>query len=132
MNITITNRGAVAVPFSSSNGNGFAVALEPGEPFTVADDSIVVASAGDNPTFREELEQAAKAVYEMLVGLITFWRSHNVDDDTPAIVLVQIDNDGDNALRVILGSNVNDVEVGPGAIYVAEAPEYVEIRELGV
>lgn len=127
MNITLTNLGATAVPYSSSKGAGFAMQLEPNEPATTNSAEITVSSVGDNPTFREELKEA----FDTLVELIQFWRDRQVAEP-PHIVRVRIVNHGPNALRVLLGSNTNEVQVEDGESYEASAEEYVEIRELGV
>lgn len=127
MNITLTNLGETTVPYSSSKGAGFALLLEPNQPTTTNSEEITVSSVGDNPTFREELQEALEALLE----LIQFWRERQAKEP-PHIVRVQIVNHGPNALRVLLGSNVNEVQVEAGTTYEASAEEYVEIRELGV
>jgi hypothetical protein len=131
MNVTVTNLGTVAVPFSSTNDKGFAQMLEPQQPYTLESEAIVVASVGDNPSFREEVEEALQTLLESITALVLFWRRKQPDAD-PIRVRVTIENHGANGLRVLLGSNVNEVQVSPGSTYIADAPEYVEIRELGV
>jgi hypothetical protein len=131
MHITVTNLGTIAVPFSSTQDKGFVYDLQPGEPSTVDSAAVTVASVGDNPTFREEVEEALETLLENIASLVLFWRRKQPDAD-PVPVSVSIWNQGDNALRVLLGSNVNEVQVEPGATYEANAPEYLEIRELGV
>ena len=128
MNLTLTNLDTAAVPFASSKGRpAFVAQLEPNVPFTKDAPTIVVASIGDNPTFREELKEA----FDALVDLIKFWRDRKAAEP-PHTVHVRIENHGPNALRVLLGSNTNEVQVEVGATYEATAEEYVEIRELGV
>jgi hypothetical protein len=131
MHITVTNTGTVAVPFYSTDDKGFAVDLEPNEPYTIDTEAVTVASVGDNPSFREEVEEALEDLLDAIASLVMFWRRKQPDAD-PAPVSVSIWNQGTNGLRVLLGSNVNEVQVEPGATYTAKAPEYVEIRELGV
>lgn len=134
MQVTLTNLGAVAVPFSSSQDKGFSTLLEPDEPLEFDSEATTVANVGDNPDFVEELTEGVKAFVEGLAKLVTFWRDHARASDAlgAAEVRVQIENRGTNGLRVLLGSNVNEVTVPPGEAFEATAAEYVEIRELGV
>ena len=131
MNVTFTNLGTVPVPVYSTQGKGFAYDLDPGEGYTIDSEAVTVASVGDNPTFREEVSDALEYLLESIAALVMFWKRKQPDAD-PAKVSVAIHNQGTNALRVLLGSNVNEVQVEPGDTYAANAPEYVECRELGV
>ena len=131
MHATITNLGTVPVPLYSTQDKGFAYDLDPGEGYTIHSEAVTVASAGDNPTFREEVRDAIEDLLEAIAALVMFWKRKQPDAD-PAQVSVSIYNEGTNGLRVLLGSNVNEVQVAPGETYAANAPEYVEIRELGV
>lgn len=131
MNVTFTNLGTASVPVYSTQGKGFAYDLDPGEGYIIDSDTVTVASVGDNPTFREEVEDALETIVEAIAALVMFWKRKQPDAD-PAQVSVSIYNEGANALRVLLGSNVSEVQVNPGETYAANAPEYVEIRELGV
>lgn len=134
MHITLTNLGDIAVPFSSTQDKGFATLIAPDEHHALDSADVTVASVGDNPTASEEFVEGIKNLFEELGNLITFWRDHSKDagSEPPLIVTVQIENRGVNALRVLLGSNINEVEVGAGETYTATAAEWVEIRELGV
>ena len=135
MNVTITNLGPVAVPFASTDHEGFVQSIEPNEAATTNDPEVVIASVGDNPTLREEFDEGREELRDGLVKLVTLWREHRPEgfsDDADPVVKVSIFNRGQNALRVLLGSNTNEWEVRPGQTFVAEAPGYVEIRELGV
>ena len=58
MHATITNLGTVPVPLYSTQDKGFAYDLDPGEGYTIHSEAVTVASVGDNPTFREEVEEA--------------------------------------------------------------------------
>ncbi|HXD04440.1 MAG TPA: hypothetical protein VN680_00195 [Burkholderiaceae bacterium] len=131
MNITVTNLGTVAVPFFSTQDKGFVVPIEPNQSHTLNSTAVTVTSVGDNPTFREEVEEALETLVEAIASFVMFWKRKQPDED-PVIVRVMIQNHGTNGLRVLLGSNVNEVQVEPGVTYEANAPEFVEIRELGV
>lgn len=134
MNVILVNLGSVAVPVSSSQDKGWATMLDPNEPFILNSPAVTVASVGDNPSFSEELTEGVQNIIEQLGKLVTFWRDHTEQqiEGSPGTVLVQIENRGPNALRVLLGINTNEVTVNAGTTYEAEAPGYVEIRELGV
>ena len=126
MNVTFTNKGTLSVPLSCSQDKGFAVLLDPGLPYTVNLDTATVVNVGDNPSFLEELAESVKD----LIDLILKWRERTVEDGD--MVQVSIDNHGPNALRVLLGSNVEEYTVSPSTTYEATAEGYVEVRELGV
>lgn len=136
MNVTLTNLGSLAVPYSSSQDKGFAALLEPSVPVTLSSEDVTVLNVGDNPSALEELTEGVQHIIEQLGKLLTFWRDHaeTVEHDGQATrpVSVKIENHGTNALRVLLGINTEEVQVGAGEAVVAEAPGYVEIRELGV
>lgn len=131
MNVTFTNLGTVSVPVYSTQDKGFAYDLDPGEGYTIDSEAVTVASVGDNPTFREEVEDALETIVEAIAALVLFWKRKQPDAD-PVPVSVSILNHGPNALRVLLGSNVNEAQVEAGETYAANGPEYVEVRELGV
>jgi hypothetical protein len=133
MNVTMTNLGAVAVPFSSSQDRGWAALLEPSEPYQLDSAAVTVASVGDNPTASEEFTEGLQNFFQKLGEMLTFWRDHSQQlFDGPEQVNVEIVNHGPNGLRVLLGANTNEVEVGSGMTFVAQAAEWVELRELGV
>ena len=133
MQIVVTNLGALAVPFSSTQDKGFAFLLDPEGTHTVDMPSLTVANVGHNPSAGEELVEGVKNLLEELGKLVTFWRDHSKDaGEDPPMVNVQIDNDGANGLRILLGSNTNEVTLPPGESFTATAAGYVEIRELGV
>lgn len=119
------------MPLYSTQNKGFAYDLDPGEGYTIDSEAVTVASVGDNPTFREEVEEALETIVEAIAALVMFWKRKQPDAD-PALVNVLILNEGTSALRVLLGSNVAEVQVEPGVTYEANAPEYLELRELGV
>jgi hypothetical protein len=127
MNITLTNLDDVAVPFSTQQDKGFSMTLEPGEPKQFNETQVTVASVGDNPTWREEIEQGFKALF----ALLAVWHQRK-GIAPPHRVVVEIENHGPNALRILLGSNVDEVQLAADDSYTAAGPEYIEIRELGV
>ena len=127
MNVTFTNKGTLAVPLSCSQDKGFAVLLDPGMPYTVNLATATVVNVGDNPTFLEELSESIKD----LIDIVLKWREKKAEDGNDSVG-VAIENHGPNALRVLLGSNVDEVTVSPGTTYDAYANGYVEVRELGV
>jgi len=133
MNVTLINLGSVAVPFSSSQDKGFVASLEPSEPFIFNSEIITVANVGDNPSATEEFTTGLKHFLEKLTELITFWKdSAKATPLETSGIVVNIENHGPNGLRVLLGSNINEVTIPALGNYAASAAEYVEIRELGV
>ena len=134
MHVVLTNLGAVAVPFSSAQDKGFVQMLEPGQPVTLDSPAVTIANVGDNPSAMEEFTAGMKNLIDKIGELILFWREKNekAGAEAPHQVQVSIENKGPNALRVLLGSNMNEMNISAGVTYTATATEYVEIRELGV
>jgi hypothetical protein len=134
MQVIITNLSSVAVPFSSSDDKGFAVLLEPNQSHTLDSEAVTVANIGDNPSFGEELADSFKGLVDVLVRFITFWKDNatRTGASDKAQIHVNLSNHGSNGLRVLLGSNTNEVTVQPGASQDLNSEEYIEIRELGV
>lgn len=122
------------MPIGSTKKPEFLDPLNPGEPFSVGGESYTVVSVGDNPTFREELTEAFENIVKAFARIVTFWREHegNLDETQEVIVRVKIENKGPNDLRVILGNNLNDEVLPSGQSSEFVAPEYIEVRELGV
>lgn len=106
MRLTITNTGPIAVPVSSG---GWADALPPGEPVTVDEDSVAI--VGLKPDVRQQFEQAFSVMSDTARALLQAWKTRAAPDmpthDTE-VFSVSLTNDGDNAVRVILGDGVTD------------------------
>lgn len=134
MHVTLTNLGTEDVPVTSSQGNGYAAMLHPGHPHTVSDADVTVLTVGDNPTFAEDLREALESVAALARRLIAFWKEHTPKDADAGkpIVRVRIVAGESNSLRVTGDDRNADTEVTPGALYDAQAVNYVEIRQLGV
>jgi hypothetical protein len=103
-------------------------------PYTLDSPDVTVLNIGDNPSALEEFSDGLKAFIDGVAKLVTFWRDHTEqqDDGGEPQVYAEIKNAGANGLRVLLGSNVEEVHVGAGGTADVTAPGYVEIRELGV
>ena len=129
MHIVVTNLSTLAVPFSSDQDKGFVTLLEPSVPYSFDSAAVTVANVGDNPDFLEELTES----FQKLVGYLKFWKakSNETYGGVPEIS-VKLENKGTNGLRVLLGSNVEEVTVQPGTSTDLSSPGYIEIRELGV
>jgi len=134
MHVVVTNLSTLAVPFSSDQGKGFATLLNPGVPHTLDSADVTVANVGDNPDFVEELKDSVSGLLESLGKLLTFWKDHasTSGEDAGPEVHVSLENRGINGLRVLLGSNVNELTVQPGTTHELTSVGYIEIRELGV
>ena len=132
MNLTLTNNGADALPIFAPKG-GWVDALEPGVPLGVNDDQMVLI-IGDKPDVREQLEQAANVLSEVARRAIEAYQNRTKPDTSTAplaIVRVQIENLGANAVRVLLGNGTDDFAVAPGDTETCVAAGYLELRELG-
>lgn len=153
MNLTITNTGANAETVAGIDspsvtlggtgrtglaGNRGSVAwtqiLEPGVPFeSNSEQSIVI--IGDKPSVREQIEQGlatAGAALRELYDAIRERRKPQISGEPLPKISVTLTNHGENAIRVILGDGVTDVQVAPGTTSELEAPGYLELRELGL
>lgn len=136
MNVTLQNLGLVPVPVSCTQVPTLLAMLEPGAALVVNHEDNTVVNVGDNPTFWEEFNEGLQGLLQALKGIlekIARRREEEGDDlnEHPTIV-VEIGNHGPNALRVLLGSNLDEVQIDAGKSLVATGPRYVEIRELGV
>lgn len=132
MQVTLTNLGTEEVPVTSSQGDGFAALLQPGVAFTVDDDQLTVLTVGDNPSFMEDFKDAMEGIADTIVAIIKFWEERpapKAGEDPFVRVRVVA---GDNSIRVTSDDRNNDYEVVPGSTYDASAPNYVELRQLGV
>jgi len=94
---------------------------------------IATVDVGPNPSFIDDLKAAVASAAEALATIIR--RLINAveapaSDDTP-MVSIEIANQWDRGLRVLQGSNYNEVQIAPGATGTAEG-KYVEIRQLGI
>lgn len=136
MEAIFTNLGDTPIPIGSTQKPGFLDPLNPDEPFTVGGSGYTVVTVGDNPSFKEELKEAFANIAAVLERILFFWREREgrTDDgeELELIVRVRIENKGPTDLRVILGNNVNDEVLPSGQTRDFIAPEYIEIRELGV
>lgn len=134
MKATITNMGTVAVPLTSTQGTGLAVALEPGVSFILDDDGVTVATVGDNPSFVEDLKEALGNLYDLAVKLITFWKEHPQPHEggMHPVVSVRILAHEGNAIRVTGDDKNLDKEIVPGSTQDVTMKDYIELRQLGV
>jgi len=136
MDAIFTNLGDAPIPLGSTKSGGFLDPINPDEPYTVTGAGYTVVTAGDNPSFREELAEAFKNILAVFERIITFWREHEGKDfrgdPVDVVVRLRIHNRGPNDLRVILGNNTNDTVLVAGNTADFSAPDYIEVRELGV
>jgi len=141
MNVTLINMTTVEVPLSCTQGDGFAVQLDPGAAYAIDDDRVTVVTVGENASLREDVTDFLDDVRDALLRLVTFWRAHAPKAEPmtsgahPApVVKVMIDNSrGVRGLRVLQGDDrTNDFEIGPREKAEATGLDYVELRELGV
>lgn len=133
MNLTLTNNGPWAVPVISTDDDGYAESLEPNYPLQVDNDDVLVLIVGNKPSVTEQIQQAADTIADFVKDIVTAWQENNnkATSSDEASVKVAIKNDGENAVRCILGDGVTDTTIEPGATYDATAWGYVELRELG-
>lgn len=136
MRLTITNKAAAPVPVMSNDGGGWVQAAEPGAPLDIDRDDSDVIIVGDKPSVTEQIQQGLQVLAKTVKALVAAWRKHHekqtASPEAVALpVSVDFQNRGANPVRAILGDGVTDVNILPGALYHAEAPGYVELRELG-
>ena len=136
MEAIFTNLGDAPIPIGSTRAQGFLDPLNPDEPYSVSGSDFTVVTVGDNPSFKEELKDAFHNIYKVFERIVLFWREHSrAESETHSLDLVvniKIQNKGPNDLRVILGHNGNDTVLVSGGTADYLAPEYIEVRELGV
>lgn len=134
MEAVFINLGDAPIPIGSTRAQGFLDPLNPDEPYSVSGEGFTVVTVGDNPSFKDELKQAFQNIYAVFERIVTFWRNHQKQKSASldVFVRVRIENKGPNDLRVILGNNANDAVLTAGSSGDFVAPEYIEIRELGV
>lgn len=132
MNLTLTNNQNHPVPIMSTQGNGFATALPPSEPYTF-DREDTVAVIGNKPDTGEQIAQGFATLAATVRTLIAAWQGQNAATTASegAAVNVTIENNGEKSVRVILGDGLTDATVAGGARYDATAWGYIELRELG-
>ena len=133
MKLTLTNNQNHAVPIMSAEDKGFADELPPSEAYNF-DGPTTVLIIGNKPSVTEQIEQGLKTIAATVKKLLTAWMAKNNSLALPegAAVNVTIINNGEKAVRVILGDGTTDATVaGQGERYEATAWGYVELRELG-
>jgi hypothetical protein len=147
MKLVLTNTGSTAIPvIEPTPGNvirgragreereGWIEILQPNQPLTV-DEGTSVLVIGDKPSVREQFERAYVVLTESAQALLQAYHNRTRPDmptDDTQTVNVTIQNNGQNAVRVILGDGVTDVTVAAGAVQDASAKGYLELRELGL
>lgn len=133
MKLVLTNVGGYPTTFVSGEASYI---LNVNEPLTVEDEDQT-AIIGDKPNIREQLQQAKEALQDVGKRIIdTIFRRRETKerfdpDGAPDAVQVVIQNNGQNAIRAILGDGQTEVQVEAGFSYRATAPGYIELRELG-
>jgi hypothetical protein len=135
MNVILTNLGPVPLPIGSHQDKGWVNAIEPAQPYPVAGEGITVVTVGDSPTLRDGLAEFFDDLTDLLKKLVTFWHDRHdapKNNEGDLVVSLRIQNNGPNAVRVILGDPTNDVQIEAGATADYSAPLFIEVRELGV
>jgi hypothetical protein len=133
MKLTLTNNQNHAVPLMSDQGDGFAVELPPSEAYEF-DGPYTVAVIGNKPSVTEQIKTGVAVIAETVKRIVAAWQGHNnsTTSHEGAAVNVTIINNGEKAIRVVLGDGTKDATVpGQGERYEATAWGYVELRELG-
>lgn len=130
MDFTLTNNLGDSVPVMASDAS-WATELESNEPTTFVQPATQVVIIGYKPDVAEQIKQGLSTVHAVVKALITAAQARSLK--TPALdnLSVTIDNDGEKAIRVILGDGVTDYQVEPGESFEADAKGYIELRELG-
>lgn len=133
MKATITNLGAVPIPLTSSDGAGLAAQIEPGGRFVLDDKEILVVTAGDNPSFKQDLTTAIGNLYKVALTIIMFWRAHPQPAGAQQVPVVSIGIVAHplNGIRVTSDDKNLDYDIPPGGSYDATRNNYIELRELG-
>lgn len=137
MNVTLVNMTTIEVPVTCTQDAGaFMEHLDPGVAYDIDDSRCTVVTVGDNRTLRDDLAKFAETVLDAFVRLVTFWREHapksGTERDAPIVVKVNITNRGPLGVRVLQGDDRSlDFDVPPGVVSLAQAEEFIEIRELG-
>jgi hypothetical protein len=133
MKLLLTNTSEIPVPIMSRDEGGWAETLEPGEPTLIEKLESDVWLIGDKPDMLDAIRDLAGALFTAVSKMLSFWRDrqHDLDADERGLVSVTIDNQGPNAVRVVLGDPTNETHVNPGEIIDGSAKDYIEIREMG-
>lgn len=135
MNLTLTNKTATPVTVASPDEEGWVDVLHPEVGYEVNRPATTVIIIGDKPDFREQLAQAKdvlSAVARKLVAAITGSDTATPLAATAEAVSVDVQNNGENDVRVILGDGVSDITVAHAAMQNCAAKGYLELRELGM
>lgn len=134
MNLILTNEASHSVPIMSADGDGWADVLEPNTPYSLGrDDETQVVIIGNKLSVTEQITQGLKTAARTLKTIIEAWQNRNnqLGSAADSNIRVAIKNDGEKAVRVILGDGINDLTVAAGEEVHATAWGYLELRELG-
>jgi hypothetical protein len=146
MNVTLKNLGDCALPVTFAGrtillGDNIApwvkeLSASCDEPLKIDDPQAWVVSIGENPSFVEEFKSGLAEFLDVFHKLVHAWHTRSRPDkpgSTHALMVgVELTNHGPNPLRVLLGSNLNEVHVAVGDCIPLSSVQYIEMRELGV
>jgi hypothetical protein len=130
MNIVLTNQMTYPVPVMTKDDGGWCQTAEPGVPLTESGDAHVII-VGNKPDVSEQILEGLHTALDVLKAFIHLQKPKAAGEPVPSLSFM-IGNNGPNPIRVILGDGQTDAEVAPGVTYIAHAPGYIEIRELGL
>jgi|SRR5579864_911339 len=134
MHIQITNAGQIAVPLTSTQGDGLAAEIEPNDHLVIEDEAITEATFGDHPGLLDEFEHRhAGKLFDTIRAFLSQYRSRQASQrgiPDGADVLCTIENFGPQALTVGAG-DADDYEIESGETYTAQGTGRLHIRELG-
>jgi hypothetical protein len=131
VNITLTNKGALAVPVASIDEGGWAEELQADETMSLDRPATDVIIVGEKAGFFESMRDAVGSFVDFVEDLIYHWRKrHEAANEgvTPLIVLM-VENHGSTAVLVKPG-NGPDFHLSPGETQSVNGLNYVELREL--
>lgn len=135
MNLILVNKTQTDLPVMSKDEGGWCETLTAGGTMTVPYVNSDVIIVGDKPdvtdVVKKTVEVAGKLAKKLKDWMAGQTNPKKGDPSQTTSMTVEVMNDGPQPIRVILGDGVTDHEIAPGVTYIAIAPGYIEIRELG-
>ena len=141
MKAIITNTGKEAVPVvvwrGAAPAPGTAI-LPAGQSLTIDDVGVGRVDVGEVPTWKEDLAAAAAQASAVLRALIDRVMNRPQPKAAPESMSVSVANNGDEGIRALCGSNLDESEIAAEATAELKAPGatpgsglWIQLRQLG-